>query len=78
MHPDKFIYLHALNLKMSITKLTRVLNGPPKDYMLQNVSLSDLENPNTATYDRIALRLCAYSKLVSLVVKIKSLKSYKR
>ena len=67
---------------MSITKLTRVLNGPPKDYMLQNVSLSDLENPNPATYDRIALRLCAYSKLVSLVIinvtKIKSLKSYKR
>ena len=67
---------------MSITKLTRVLNGTPKDYMLQNVSPSDLENPNPATYDRIALKLCAYSKLVSLVIinvtKIKSLKSYKR
>ena len=81
---DFLLCLLVLNLKMSITNLTRVLFGTPKDYMLQKcVSQSiDHENSNQATNDRITFHLCAYSKLVSPVTlnctKINPLKSYKK
>ena len=67
---DVLLCLLVLNLKMSITNLTRVLFGTPKDYMLQKcVSQSiDHENSNQATNDRITFHLCAYSKLVSAVI----------
>ena len=59
------------NLKMSITKITGVSFGTPKDYMLQNLKmmpLSDLGNPNSATNGRITFHLCSCSKFVSPIV----------
>ena len=69
---------------MSITKLTRVSFGTPKDYKLQRLChyQSDLEQPNPATNDRITFHLCACLKLVSPVIlnltKINPLKSCKK
>ena len=84
VHPDKLICMLVLNLKKSITKLTRVSFGTSKDYMLQKcVSLSNNQTLKTPTpNDRITCHLCAYSKLASPVIlhftRIKPLKSYKK
>ena len=40
--PVKLICLLVLNLKMLITKVTEVLFGPPKEYMLQNLKMTPL------------------------------------
>ena len=72
MHPDKLICQLVLNLKMSITKVTGVSFGTPKDYMLQNLKMmpltSDLGNSNSTTNGIIAFHLCSYSKLVSPII----------
>ena len=73
-----------LNLKIPITKVTRVSFRTPTDYMLQNLKMiyyqSDLENPNSATNDRITFHLFLYPKPVSPIVLhltiIDPLKSY--
>ena len=82
--PDKLICLLVLNLKMPITKLE--LHLELQKTICYKISQwchyqSDLQNPNSATNDRITFHLCSYSKLVSPIIFIspkKSLKSYKK
>ena len=86
VQPRKVICLHVLNLKISITKVTRVSFWNPKGFMLQNLKLmlyeSGLENLSSATNDRITFHLCSYSKLRSPIIlhltKINPSKSYEK
>ena len=72
----KFLLLKELEFHLELQKT--ICYKTSKWYHYQ----SYLENPNTATNDRIAFHLCSYSKLLSRIIlhftKIKPLKSYQK
>ena len=82
----QLIYLLVLNLKTSITKVTGVSLGTPKDYMLKNFKLIPLsirsQTPQLSYKWRITFHPCSNSKLLSPIIlhftKIKLLKSYEK
>ena len=75
-----------IHLETSITKVTGVSFGTPKDYMLQNLKMipfqSDLGNSDSAINDRINFHFFSFSKLVSPIIlyftKMKPLKCYEK